>query len=222
MKKFYLFSCLILTGFISHAQIGKGTIILGGNLEYDESAASDFNNPATKSTGLTINPSFGKAIKNNLVLGFDVTYGHATSSEEQDYNQTSNSFGAGVFLRKYKSLGNGFYLFGQSRIGGGYSHGSITNPNTTGNPVNNVSNGYNLSLQFYPGIAYAIDRRWQIEIGLPNFLAVNYSHSKETLSYIGQPDELSTSHDFNVASSLTGANDFSVGIRYFIGGTAAH
>jgi hypothetical protein len=223
MKKFYLFFCLILTGFISHAQISKGMIMLGGNLSYDKSSFTSSSLPGTtpvKSTDLGLNPSFGKAIKDNLVLGFDVTYGHSTGTPSLGYSENGNNFGGGVFIRKYKPLGNGFYLFGQSRIGGGYSHSSSTSPNTE--PVSDVTNGFNLSLQFAPGIAYALNRKWQLEISLPNFFAVNYTHSKETVTYTGQPSEVNTNNNFSAISTLTGTNDLSVGLRYFIGGPAAH
>jgi hypothetical protein len=221
MKKFYLFFCLLLTGFISHAQIAKGTILLGGNLEYNESSASSNTASGTssnKATGLGLSPSFGKAIKDNLVLGFDVTYTHNTNSEGPGYSDKADGFGAGVFLRKYKPLGNGFYLFGQSRLGGNYSHGSATAPNTTNEPVSDITNGFGFSLQFYPGIAYAINRRWQLEIALPNFFELNYNNSKETVTYTGQSTEINKGNNFGVTSALTDANEFTVGIRYFISG----
>lgn len=225
MKKLYLFFCLILTGFISNAQIGKGTIMLGGNLSYDKLSSSTNGATSQKSTDLGLNPSFGKAIKDNLILGFDVTYGHGTSSEQGVYDQTSNSFGAGIFLRKYKFLGNGFYLFGQSRLGGAYSHGSSPNPNPSGTPnfeTNDVTNSFNLSLGFEPGIAYALNSKWQLEIALPDFFAVNYSHLKETVTYSSQPTNVDVTNNFSAYSTLSGTNDISIGVRYFIGGPAAH
>ena len=222
MKKFYLFFCLVLTGFLSHAQINKGTIVLGGNIAYDETSSSSNTIPGTplnKVTELSLNPSFGKAIKDNLVLGFDVAYTHMTNSFEPEYKDKSDGFGAGVFLRKYKPLGNGFYLFGQSRLGGNYSHGSNTNPPSPNGAVSDITNGFGFSLQFYPGIAYALNHRWQLEMGLPNFFVVNYSNSKETVAYAGQPNQVSRDNNFSVTSAITDANEFTVGIRYFISGS---
>jgi hypothetical protein len=219
MKKLYLFLPLLFIVLLSQAQISKGTIVLGGNLGYTQQNSSSGTSPsnAVKSTDLDINPSFGKAIKDNLVLGFDVTYGNTTLSQDQSFNDKSNDFGAGFFVRKYKPLGNGFYLFGQSRLGGGYSHGRNDGLDGANNPESDISNGFNLSLQFYPGIAYAINRNWQIEMGLPNFFAVTYNRSKETISYIGQPDQISNSNDFEATSTLTGSNNFTIGLRYFVG-----
>jgi len=227
MKKLYLSLSLLFIGFLSQAQINKGAILLGGNLEYSESAGSSnvANTPSIKSTNLLLNPSFGKAVGDNLVLGFDITYGHGSSSQSQQYTQTSNDVGAGFFIRKYKLLGNGFYLFGQARIGGDYSHASendVVPPNTiTPGITSNINDSYNISLQFYPGIAYAVNRKWQVEIGLPEFFAVNYNHLKQTTSTAGQPDQVSNGNSFEAVSSLSGTNSFSVGLRYVIDRTGA-
>jgi hypothetical protein len=128
-------------------------------------------------------------------LGFDITYGHTSTSQPQVYTQTSDAAGADFFIRKYKLLGNGFYLFGQSGIGGNYSHNSANDPGT---PISTTTsgNGYNISLQIFPGIAYANNRKWQVELA--------------------QPDQTNTSSTFNVVSSLTGTNELSVGLRYLI------
>jgi hypothetical protein len=215
MKKFYLSLSLLFIFFLSQAQINKGAVLLGGNLEYDAASSSSNVAGSIKTSFLNLNPTFGKAIQDNLVLGFDVTYGHSTGSQPQQFNQTSNEVGAGFFIRKYKLLGNGFYLFGQSRIGGYYLHSTSNDPGTQNSP-STIENGYNISLQFYPGIAYAINRKWQVEIGLPTFFAVNYDHSKGTDSNTGQPDQTFTSNSFDAVSSLSGTNEFSVGLRYVI------
>jgi hypothetical protein len=223
MKKIYLSCSLLFVGFLSQAQINKGAILLGGNLYYNELSQSSnpANQPPSKSTNLTFSPSFGKAIKDDLVLGFDITYGHSTTSQPQVYSQTSDAAGADFFIRKYKLLGNGFYLFGQAGIGGNFSHNSANDPGTP-TSVTTSGNGYNISLQIFPGIAYAINRNWQVELALPNFFGVNYNHDKGTTSTTGQPDQSSTNSTFNAVSSLTGTNEFSVGLRYVIDRPRAH
>jgi hypothetical protein len=171
----------------------------------------------SRSTNLYINPSFGKAIKDNLVLGFDINYGHSLSQPDTVNKSTQNSFGAGIFVRRYKPLGNGFYLFGQSELSGSFNHTKFKN--TNGNPGydENHNDGYNFTLQFYPGIAYAINRRWQIETSLPNFLNVNYSHASTKTVYANAPEQKGSSNSFGFSSSLTGSNQFAVGVRYIIG-----
>jgi hypothetical protein len=228
MKKLYALAVFVVLFRIAHAQVKSGDIILGGNLSYSTQSTSTPQiagtaSPTTfsKQNSLVINPSIGKAIRDNLVLGLDLSYGHNSNSDNLAGSPaetgTVNSFTAGVFVRRYKPLGNGFYLFGQAELSGGCSHSSSSTPQP-GEP-STAQNGYEITLQLYPGIAYALNRRWQIETGLPNFLSIDYTHSKSTTSYPnGIPDQSSTYHSFDLASALTGTNEFTVGVRYFIGG----
>jgi len=220
MKKLY---ALVFTGFvcsIAHAQVKKGDIVLGGNLGYSNLSQSSDNNGSNlysnKSDNLTIAPSFGRVIKDNLVLGFDIAYNYTKNSYAGGPNSNGNGFAAGVFLRKYRSLGNNFYLFGQSRLSGSYMHtAQDQQPGTQ--PTRDVNNIYGFALQFFPGIAYALNAKWQLEAGLPNFFSVSYTNSKETETYTSQPDGHSNSHLFSFQSSITGSTALSVGLRYFIG-----
>lgn len=221
MKKLYALAFAALVCSIAHAQIKKGDIVLGGNLQFFDQGQQTFNAaspPATNSSrNLSIAPSFGKAIKDNLVLGFDVSYSNSRSEYTGSSATDGNGFSAGFFVRKYKPLGNGFFLFGQSRLSGSYSHSSQNEP--PGNqPDRDVFNSYGFSLQFFPGVAYALSPRWQLELGLSNFFLISYSNSKETLSYTNQTDSHFNAHQFSAQSFLTGSNTLTVGARYFIGG----
>jgi hypothetical protein len=229
MKSIYFLTFSVLLCSVARAQIAKGDIMLGGDIYYynSGSTSSSSGTPTytytNKSTNVGINPSFGKAIKDNLVLGVDITYNHYTNGDNSnnnspDYNTNSNSFGAGVFIRQYKPLGNGFYLFGQAELNGSYSSGKLDNPGTTSGYTKDDTKGYGFSLRLYPGVAYALNRRWQLETELTGFFALTYNHSKETSDYVGQPEENSNTHNFNVSSSLTGGNAFTLGVRYWIPG----
>ncbi len=178
---------------------------------------SAISNTRSKTSNLNIDPSFGKAIKDNLVLGFNIEYAHSTNSSDEPNNGSvnGNGFGAGVFLRKYLPLGNHFYFFGQTALSGTYGHSHL-NQAPGYQPVTDVSNTSTFSLTFFPGIAYAINHKWQLETGLANFFGINYSHSKETQTYTGSPDQKNTFSSFSVASQLS-SSSFVVGVRYFIG-----
>lgn len=219
MKKLYALAFTVFVCSVAHAQVKKGDILLGGNLTYFDQSQQQYSGNATPVTStsrnLSIAPAFGKAIKDNLVLGFDIAYTNGKSGYTGTSSINSNGFSAGIFLRKYKLLGNGFFLFGQSRLGGSYTHSSQDEPQ--GNqPTADVYNSYGFVLQFFPGIAYALNSKWQLEAGLPNFFGVSYSNSKETLSYSNQPDSHFNGHSFSLQSSITGSTALSVGLRYFI------
>ena len=211
---------MVLICSLANAQIKKGDIILGGNVDYTNSTSTnDVGNTGykIKNSYVNIAPSFGKAIKDNLVLGFNLNYTYSTNSSDQANNGSlaGNGFGAGLFLRKYIPLGNHFYFFGQTAISGIYTHNHV-NQASGYQPITDVTNSTNLSLTFFPGIAYAINHKWQLETGLANFFGINYSHSKETQTYTGSPDQKNTFSSFSVASQLS-SSSFVVGVRYFIG-----
>jgi opacity protein-like surface antigen len=228
MKKMYALAAFITFFSAAHAQIKSGDIVLGGNLGYDNQGSSSPQIPGSvsptsfsKGNDLSFNPSVGKAIKENLVLGIDLSYTHSSFSGNvagsPAATNSANGFLVGVFIRRYKPLGNGFSLFGQAEVAGSYSHNRSVDPTTDGS--NMKENVYFLTFQLYAGIAYALNRRWQLEVGIPNFLSIDYNHVKSNTTYTnGVPDQVASSHLFSLASALTNANQISVGIRYFIGG----
>lgn len=220
MKKMYFLFLTVLICSLANAQITKGDIILGGNVDYTNSTTTNTGSNTkvkTRLSNLTIDPSFGKAIKDNLVLGFNIDYTRSTNSSDEpnNGNLTGNGFGAGVFLRKYIPLGNHFYFFGQTALSGTYTHSSLHQA-AGYQPLTDITNSSAFSLSFFPGIAYAINHKWQLETGLANFFGINYSHSKETATFTGSPAETNTSNYFSVASELS-SSSFLVGVRYFIG-----
>ena len=224
MKKLYLLCSIVLGCTAVQAQVKKGDIVLGGNLGYNHSSSKEDNSGITTSSGnnLGINPSFGKVIKDNLVLGFDVNYTHGSATYNGGSTTTGTGGGGSIFLRKYKPLGNGFYLFGQSSLTGNYTHNAQVNPTTSGGQIDSQSGDVtSFALQFFPGIAYAVSPKWQLEAGLPNFFSITYSHDRQKEYFtggVGTPVLTSeTNNNFSIASSLTGSNTITVGVRYFIG-----
>jgi hypothetical protein len=224
MKNFYLLIIAVLFCSLIQAQVKKGDIVLGGNVGYSNQASSSNPFPANggKSDNLSINPSIGKAIKDNLVIGIDLFYSRYTYSNGAPSispSGVSNAFETGVFVRRYKPLGNNFFLFAQTTFMINYSHGTSDAPAANGNlAVENEDKSIGFGFQFYPGISYAINRHWQLETGLPNLFSVNYNHTKFNTNATGQPNQDGSSHSFAISSSLTGNNEFAVGVRYFIGG----
>lgn len=220
MKQTCTLLVFILIYSVGDAQVRKGDIMVGGNLQYYEQSQSTTPTssvPADK--GLNLDPSVGKAVKDNLVLGVDLGYNFYSSGDPDGttVNYTTQHGGSlGVFVRRYRPIGAGFSLFGQAEVSGNYTHVQYTT--STSNFVVGHSNSYGLGLNLYGGVAYALNRRWQMEAGLPNLLAVNYVHSRETQQYTGLPATLSSQHGFDLSSSLSGNDVFTVGVRYVIGG----
>jgi hypothetical protein len=85
-------------------------------------------------------------------------------------------------------------------------------------PYNDIK-GYSFDLSFYPGIAYAITKRVQLETGFANLVDVNYVHSKNTSTTGANNDVLSTarSNNFAISTSLSNNFGFAVGIKVLLG-----
>ena len=101
----FLFLSLCAIAIDSKAQIKKGSTFLGGDINTTTDKMESVFIQDTyvgKTTGFAITPVFGKAIKDNLILGGSIT---ATFYKNDDgfasslYDTKSNGIGMGAFLR---------------------------------------------------------------------------------------------------------------------------
>lgn len=208
MERFTLLTIAIfLFASITKAQITKGSTFIGGQIsgytyKYENSI---YPNPQ-KQNSIFVSPAIGTAIKQNLIAGIDLTYGHTKNDNGFNPQVKGNNFGGGFFLRRYTSIANRFYFFLQGRAG--YFHDKTES--TSGSAVNtNQSNNFNIGL--YPGVSFALTRCLHIEAGLNNLVLVNYSHGiyKQPAS----PDQIS--NNFNFSTSASGTN-LSFALRFII------
>jgi hypothetical protein len=211
MKKLLLLTVIsIVIASISHAQITKGTILLGGDLSATFQKTD--SEPRAKYTSYYINPALGFTVKDNHVLGFNATFGHSNSSYQQTRDER-DTYGAGVFYRRYLTLGKGFYLFGQANAGYSqedadrYSHSTFAGDKHRQHTV-----GVNL----YPGITYTVNKRIHLELGMNNLVGLNYSTRKEKHYYPGFYSE-SKSSGFNFRTNTNPDSHLSIGFRIALG-----
>lgn len=186
----------------SSAQIGKGSFYLGGNLNFGTSKSTG---DLGRSYNISINPVFGKAIKENLMIGFDLGYGTGQLRSATDSTSTTN-YTAGVFVRKYGVLGKGFYLFGQARMGFNYfkfKHESYRSD----------TQGYGIVLDLYPGVAYSVNKRLQLELGLPSIFNAVFNHYQ--YDAVGNEPQ-KTTNSFNLGTAIGGSTGVNVGIRLLL------
>lgn len=218
-KHFYLLFFFFAIAYGSQAQIKKGDVLLGGTLSFNTQKTTpgdNSNTVANKQSSFTITPSIGKAIKDNLLVGFDLNFTGSKNTQgvSSGYTAKSNTYGAGVFVRKYKPLGSGFAIFMQTRLGGNYN--TSKNQDEFAVYPSFKASGYSLDLSFYPGIAYAITKRVQLETGFANLVDVNYAHSKSTTTN-NNVTSTDKSNSFNISTSLSNEFGFAVGIKVLLG-----
>jgi hypothetical protein len=224
MKKLYLSSSLLFIGFLSQAQFSKGTVLLGGDINFQSSTdkLTVDNAPqagtTSKQTNISLQPSVGKAIQDNLVLGFGLDFAYSAVPNPGSNQYQYNEYGAEIFLRKYKELGNRFYLFGESNLGFDYSDLQF-DYQPSNEPFSTEIKGYAINLVFTPGIAYAVSHKWQVEIELPSLLYASYGQSKENDLYTGMPDQHRSTKGFDFGSGLSTTTIYlALGLHYVIGG----
>ncbi|MGN6292126.1 MAG: hypothetical protein ACTHMV_05220 [Chitinophagaceae bacterium] len=215
MKK-YLLLVLIATVCIvsvTDAQIKKGATFLGGDISGNTSRTKAADTVYSKQKGFTISPVFGKAIRENVVLGVDLIA--MTSLNETGggtSEQKNRAYGGGIFLRKYKQLGNsGFSIFAQGRLGVRFDRYETNSTNAT---YSDVTKTFNTTLSAYPGMSYTISKKLQLEIGFYDLLAINYASSKRTVTD-SQVNEYKTT-GFSLSSSLDNFSPFYLGFRLLL------
>lgn len=135
MKKFLL-GLLVFQffTFVVEAQIQKGSIMLGGSVNYSTSNSNSDtravspnttrSNSKGNSNSFTFNPKVGFTLNNNWVVGPMLILSTSKGTSENnwvsgsstviDYTTTKNSsFGGGAFARKYVPFNDYFSAFGE-------------------------------------------------------------------------------------------------------------
>jgi hypothetical protein len=211
---------LILVIFISSslivsAQFKKNNILLGGQLSYGYSsntyaqpnASFPINDSKTNSGNITI--SLGKALNENTLVGIDLTYAPSSTTNYPSYNGNiplkyhSNAYIAGIFYRKYKSLGKEFYLFGQASAW--YNWSDQSGKDSIGEKLISGSS-WSTGIDLYPGIAYRISKHLFLELSIPNLVYIGYSKSNSSNQY-GTVTEVQTSkYDQLIVSTSLNSN----------------
>lgn len=212
MRKISLLSLAILLASAASAQISKGSTFIGGQLgafkSKSESTGSISSSQENK--GFEISPAFGKAIKENLIFGIDLSYGSAKYSPGAGPVNESSSVGGGVFARKYFSLAKRFYFFGQVRTG--YNHSETEQGNA---PSKVITETNNINLGLYPGVSYALSTKFYIEAGFNNLALLGYSTGKqEQTSQLGPPN-ITKYKSFGFSTSLS-TTDFTFAVRFIL------
>lgn len=208
-KNFTLLFAAIALTTAAHSQILKGSTLLGGTLGFNISKIKTSDN---KETNLNFSPVLGKAISNNTVLGGSLRF----AMYEINGSKTSTNYGAGIFARKYKPLGKGFYLFGESNLRFDYG----TNREYFG--INQTieeykTRNYVISIGLNPGLSYEITKRLQLELVFQDLVSANYNWGKrEGVGNATWYNRKTNGFGLNSNISLNGISSIGIGIRFLL------
>ncbi len=185
MKKILIAGAALLYS-LSNAQIKTGTIYISGQVNYTktEVANSDFTDQTFK-----IIPAAGVFIAPNLAIGTGVGYtigkldytqtmGGGSLTTFIDYSGKTSAVTVTPFVRKYWTLSEKLYFFGQLQIplefGKINQHALITNIYSSAGFVDQQTVAYDnrytsIGINVKPGFDYFLNKNWSVEATIGEF-----------------------------------------------------
>lgn len=211
MKRHLLLTLgVIAISFASQAQITKGTVLLGGTVGASTYTTETFSTKY-KARGFTLSPSAGFTVKDNHVVGISLTYGHG-STKSTYTDLTNDTYGAGVFYRRYLPLGKSFYFYGQADARYSYFKSDFIQ-----DPAYKTSNEQKFGrLSLSPGITYAVSKRFHLEVAMNDIISLNYNDTQ--YHWISSSDSrYDKNKGFNFESHMNLSTDLVIGFRILLG-----
>lgn len=212
MRKFLLFACFIISTTIASAQITKGSTLLGGNISYASQKYEYSNGNTTQEQSLyTVGLNYGKAIKQNLLVGGGFNYGHSESEIGNTPNPKTNIYEAQVFLRKYFQLGKIIYVYGEPAL----TYGQSKTKEEHNTDYRTENTGWSATLDLTPGLAFALTPKFHLEIGLNDLVYIGYGQQENKTFALGNVSSSKTTN-FGFHTALNSTTSFNVGFRFLL------
>lgn len=207
-----LIASSIFIASTSTAQISKGSVLLGGGISAFREKSEGANSSVGKATGVFLSPSIGFATNDNKVFGIKAGYGgNKSKSTPASYEVENKSFNAGFFYRRYLSLGASFYLFGEGGVSYGKSKYEQKNPFSASVTDRNS----NITLSLFPGVTYAVSKRFHLEASINNLLTVAYNKNEREDPSSGSV--VSESKRFDIGLNASNSSPVALGFRVVLG-----
>ncbi|TLP79259.1 outer membrane beta-barrel protein [Maribacter sp. ACAM166] len=221
MKTFLPIVALLTFSFLSAQEpseilvIEKGTWNLTGNaslsFEGNKSNYNQLQNVSENSSHyLVLAPSFGYALKNDIVIGVGLEYGNQKGENsntgfdtDNRYTNKNQSIGLTPYIRGYKGIGKQLSLYLQAEAG--YSRFWNTS-NQNGEDSNNDVKGNNVFIGIRPGITYFLNKKLAIESTIGS---LSYSFGDR------KPEEDRDSYSKSTNFSVALVSDLFFGIAYY-------
>jgi opacity protein-like surface antigen len=188
MKKLLLASAIALFG-LSNAQIAKGTAYLSGSVGYSQTETNNGNN---KVENFNVLPTAGYFVATNLAVGVGVGYQTQKDTNVSttvlsgativNTNETKQpAFVVAPFVRKYWTLGDKLYIFGQLAVPMQFgkteveNSSVVTSGSTTATTSTSTEAKYTqVGVTVKPGLDYFLNKNWSIEATIGEFGYNNY------------------------------------------------
>jgi hypothetical protein len=208
MNKIVLTLAFIISVVSSHSQIiGKSQKILGGTIglgysnNKSDTSIANGGSFAGDNFYILLSPSFGAAVKNNLVLGYRATLGLDYSKTEDKLNSMvgkTNGYqlGIGVFVERFYPLRGGFSLSVTPDLGVSYNYFEdevFYNSNLDSKGTTNL---HTVGLQIFPSLNYSFNERFLIQFSLNDFIGIAYRWNSTEVTSSNVTPKKQTSSEF--------------------------
>lgn len=176
MKKVLLAGAVALFG-LSNAQIAKGTTYLSGQVNY---SSTQDNNTDAKDESFTITPTVGYFVANNVAVGLGVGYENGSRTRVNAVNSletkiSTDAFVVAPFVRKYWTVGEKFYIFGQLEVPMAFGKDK-TEYSGTSSQFNTEAKFTSIGVNVKPGLDYFLNKNWSIEATIGEFGYSNFKY----------------------------------------------
>lgn len=193
MKKLILAGTLTFFG-LSDAQIKTGTVYLSGQINYSQEKN---NSTHIKDESFTFIPTTGVFVAPNLAVGagvgfthskreYDITYSSGSFSSIFNYEGKTNAIIIAPFVRKYWTLSDKLYFFGQievpmefGKINRDLLATYISEYGFTQRPLSIERKYTSLGINVKPRLDYFITRNWSVEAAIGSFGYQNLRYKNE-------------------------------------------
>lgn len=205
---------LLLAATGTNAQITQGKYLLGGSLSYANTQDVQYNGSPVQKF-FSSNIQIGKVFKENAVAGLIFSYSFATNGVAT--NKT-NWYSAGIFYRKYKPLTKGLYFFGEVDAVYDYSRSTQGKFQIGSDASRYTTNGATIS--FVPGLSYAVCKKLQMELSMPNLFNLSYDRVKDEKTFTNSQQILtSKANNFYANANLNASllNNVAIGFKFLLG-----
>lgn len=217
MKKFITLSVIVLLALNASAQFQKGNKVLGFSFNLSQGGTNSHSlagYQVSNGFGVGTTISLAKAKSENRLNGFLINLGYTKASSETNFpylaSQLTENYnaGAGYFMRRYKSLGRNFFVFGEATGMVNYSKEIFRSGS-----VASDANQYNASVGIYPGLAYKWNECFLLEIRFADFATVSYNYQELKG---GNNRQYSRGLSLGTSLGLGYLNNIGIGARWII------
>lgn len=185
-----LFTLLLITSFGMSVLAQDGAVYIGGMAGFTSTKNSSPGSSDFKSSNWNFSPEIGTWLTDDLQLGLSLNI----SGSKNDSDRKTSTIAPSAYIRKWKSLGEKFSIFGGFNTG--FSNVKVDNSGSETEVL-----GIQTFLDF--GAAFAVSERWGV-VGRYATLGFAIAENKDT-------DEKSVSFGLDVN---TLGNPFNIGIYY--------